>query len=153
MSPAFACSRRQLLLLMAVAAPLRGLAAAHVPPATQAAIDAFAQGRTIESGRFTLDIASLVENGNTVPVTIRVESPMSPADFIRRIALFTEANPQPEVAVFHLSPINARAQVATRMRLASTQNVHALAERSDGRILHTRVQVIVTLAACIEGAA
>jgi sulfur-oxidizing protein SoxY len=111
----------------------------------------FAGGATPRDGRVTLDIASLIDNGNVVPVTVQVQSPMTAADHVQRIALFTEQNPQPEVAVFHLGPRNGRAHVGTRMRLANSQTVTALALLNDGSVWRARVDVIVTLAACIEG--
>jgi sulfur-oxidizing protein SoxY len=98
----------------------------------------------------TLDIAPLIDNGNVVPVAIGVDSPMTAADHVQRIALFTELNPLPEVAVFHLGPRNGVARVATRMRLATTQTLTALAVMNDGSVWQRQVDVIVTLAACIE---
>jgi len=136
---------------------ITGLAALALPhaQATPAALDkaiaAFTNGRTPRDGRVTLDISPLVENGNAVPVSVSVQSPMSTADHVQRIAIFTRENPQPEVAVFHLSPRNGRAQVATRMRLATSQPIVALALMNDGSVWQQRVDVIVTLAACIEG--
>jgi sulfur-oxidizing protein SoxY len=120
------------------------------PEALQAAIAAFTGGAVLRDGRVTLDIAPLVENGNTVPVAVRVDSPMSADDHVRRIALFTERNPEPGVAVFHLGPASGRAEVATRMRLATTQTVVAVAQMNDGRCWRAAVEVIVTLAACVE---
>ena len=108
-------------------------------------------GRTPQSGRVRLDLSALVENGNAVPVLLAVDSPMTPADHVRRLALLTERNPQPEVAVFTLGPLSGRAQVATRMRLATSQTVWALAELSDGSWWQQGADVIVTLAACVEG--
>jgi sulfur-oxidizing protein SoxY len=122
-----------------------------VPAATQAAMDAFTAGAPVSDGGVELQISELVENGNLVPVTVRVDSPMTPAQHVRAIALFTERNPQPEVAVFHLHPAMGRAQVGTRIRLATSQTVTVLAQLSDGRCLRQRVGVIVTLAACVEG--
>ena len=103
------------------------------------------------TGRVRLEIAPLVENGNAVPITVEVESPMTAADHVREIAVFTEKNPQLEVARFHLGPHNGRAEVATRIRLATSQNVVALARMSDGSVWQHSVAVLVTLAACIEG--
>jgi sulfur-oxidizing protein SoxY len=97
-----------------------------------------------------IEIAALVENGNTVPVTLRMASPMTAADHVQRLALFTERNPEPGVAVFHLGPRNGRAEVATRMRLATSQTVVAAALASDGTCWTTSVDVLVTLAACVE---
>ena len=120
------------------------------PEALQAALLAFTGGRAPRNGRVTLDIAPLIDNGNVVPVAIRVDSPMTAADHVQRIALFTELNPLPEVAVFHLGPRNGVARVATRMRLATTQTLTALALMNDGSVWQQQVDVIVTLAACIE---
>ena len=121
------------------------------PEALQAAIANFTSGAVVGTGRVELQIAELVENGNAVPVTISVDSPMTAADHVKRIALFNERNPLPDVAVFELSPANGRAEVGTRMRLATSQSVVALAQLSDGSFWQHRVDVIVTLAACIEG--
>ena len=140
-----------------LAAALAGPAALWVRPASatpesmRAAIATFTGGAVPRSGRVKLDSAELVENGNTVPVTVSVQSPMTEADHVRRIAIFTELNPEPGVAVFHLSPRNGRAQVVTRMRLATTQQVLALAQMNDGSLWQAAMEVIVTLAACVEG--
>ncbi len=120
------------------------------PEALQAALQAFTGGRTPRTGRVTLDIAPLIDNGNVVPVTVRVDSPMTAADHVQRIGLYTELNPLPEVAVFHLGPRSGMARVATRMRLATTQTLTALAVMNDGSVWQQQVDVIVTLAACIE---
>jgi sulfur-oxidizing protein SoxY len=116
-------------------------------PALQAAIDRFTGGAPLQTGR----VALAIENGNTVPVSVSVQSPMTAEDHVRRIGLFTELNPQPEVALFTLGPASGRAQVATRMRMASSQNVIALAQMNDGSVWQHRVAVVVALAACLEG--
>lgn len=116
----------------------------------QAAIDAFAAGRPVQAGKVTLDIAPLVENGNAVPVSVTVDSPMTPEAHVQRIALFNERNPQRDVAVFRLGPRAGQAQVATRIRLATSQQLVALAQLSDGSVWSQRADVVVTLAACIE---
>ena len=121
------------------------------PQALQAAIAAFTNGRTPRDGRVQLEISPLVENGNAVPVSVAVQSPMTVADHVQRIAVFTSSNPQPEVAVFHLGPRNGSAAVATRMRLATSQTVLALAVMNDGSVWQNRADVLVTLAACVEG--
>jgi sulfur-oxidizing protein SoxY len=76
---------------------------------------------------------------------------MTAADHVREIAVFTEKNPQLDVVRFHLGPANGRAEVATRIRLATSQHVVALARLSDGSVWQHSVDVLVTLAACIEG--
>ena len=110
----------------------------------------WAQGRPISEGRVTLDVQPLVENGNTVPITVRVDSPMTAADHVQEIIVFNERNPQRDVLRATLGPANGRAQVATRMRLATSQQLAALARCSDGSLWAVHVDVIVTLAACIE---
>lgn len=144
--------RRRVLQLGAALLGLRLLPAAQATPESmRAAVAAITGGAPVQTGRVRLEIAELVDNGNVVPVRVEVDSPMTEADHMRRIALFTEANPQPEVALFELGPANGRAVVATRMRLATTQRVLALAQTSDGLWWQAQAEVIVTLAACIEG--
>ena len=121
------------------------------PAALRTAIAQFTSGRTAAEGRVLLGIDALVENGNAVPVSVNVQSAMTAADHVQRIALFSESNPQPEVMVFHLGPHNGRAQVATRMRMATSQHITAVALMNDGSVWQHRVQVVVTLAACLEG--
>lgn len=115
------------------------------------AVRAWAGSTAPRNGRVTIEIAPLVENGNAVPVTVRVQSPMTEADHVREIALFNERNPQRDVLRATLGPANARAEISTRIRLATSQQLVALARMSDGSIWQHRVDVVVTLAACIEG--
>lgn len=119
-------------------------------PTLEEVIRSFTGGAVVREGRLKFDISPLVENGNAVPVTVEVDSPMTAEDHVRRIALFNEKNPQADVVVFHLSPRSGRARVSTRIRLATSQTVVALAETSDGTFWSSRANVIVTLAACIE---
>lgn len=121
------------------------------PESLAAAIRDFTGGVEPQSGGVILDLPPLVENGNSVSVTVRMDSPMTPEDHVQALALFTERNPQPNVAIFHLGPRSGRAIATTRMRLATSQTVIALAKTSDGRIWRDQVEVIVTLAACVEG--
>jgi sulfur-oxidizing protein SoxY len=115
-----------------------------------AAIAKFAAGAPVQRGRVTLDIAPLVENGNTVPVTITVVSPMTEADHVKAIAIFNERNPQRDVVVFRLGARAGSASVATRIRLATSQQLVAIAQMNDGSCWTHTVDVIVTLAACVE---
>ena len=115
-----------------------------------AAIAAFAGGAPVKAGRVMLDVAPLVENGNVVPVTVTVQSPMSATDHVKAIAIFNERNPQRDVAVFGLGPRAGRATVATRIRLATSQQLVAVAKMNDGSCWTHTVDVIVTLAACVE---
>lgn len=130
---------------------LPALPAAATPESLSAAIRAYTGGAPVRSGRITIEIAELVENGNAVPVSVQVQSPMTAADHVNSVALFTERNPQPEVAVFHFSPRSGRARVDTRIRLATSQPLVAVATMSDGSLWRHHVDVIVTLAACLEG--
>lgn len=104
----------------------------------------------VRPGRVTLNVPPLVENGHLVPLSVRVESPMTEADHVRAIHIFTERNPLPEMVSFRLGPRAGRAFAATRVRMADTQNVVAIAEMSDGSYWSDSVHLIVTLAACLE---
>jgi sulfur-oxidizing protein SoxY len=104
----------------------------------------------VKTGKVKLDIPPLVENGNTVPMTVSVASPMAPEDHVKSIHVFNEKNPQPNIGNFYLSPQAGRAQVSTRIRLADSQKVVAIAKLSDGTFWSASVDVVVTLAACTE---
>lgn len=132
-----------------------GLAISVVPawatPETMAgAIQVFTGGRPAQPGKVRLDIAPLVDNGNTVPVTVTVDQPMDGPNPVTAIALFNEKNPQHDVGVFTLGPRIGRAEVSTRIRLATSQKIVALARLADGSCWSQTVDVVVTLAACIE---
>jgi len=104
----------------------------------------------VHTGKVKLDIPPLVENGNTVPMTVSVASPMTPEDHVKSIHVFNEKNPQPNIGNFHIGPAAGRAQVSTRIRLADSQKVVAIAQLSDGSFWSASVDVVVTLAACTE---
>ena len=106
----------------------------------------------VSKGRVKLELPPLSENGNTVPLTVSVESPMTPPDHVRAVHVFTELNPQPDVVSFRFGPRAGRASVSTRIRLANTQTVTAIAELSDGSFWSAGAAVVVTLAACLEDA-
>ena len=143
--------RNALLQLAATSAVFATLRPAHAADAQlEDAVSAWAAGTKPRDGGITIDIAPLVDNGNAVPITLRVESPMTPGDHVREIALFNERNPQRDIARWQLGPANGRAEVSTRIRLSTTQQLAALARMSDGSVWQQRVDVIVTLAACVE---
>jgi sulfur-oxidizing protein SoxY len=104
----------------------------------------------VTKGRVTLDVPPLVENGNTVAMTVTVESPMTPADHVKVVHVFNEKNPQPNVIDAYFGPRAAKASFSSRIRLADTQTLIAIAEMSDGSFWSDQVDVIVTLAACLE---
>jgi sulfur-oxidizing protein SoxY len=107
-------------------------------------------GAALNVGKVKLDIPPLVENGNTVPCAVSVESPMTAADHVKAIHIFNEKNPQPNVISFRLGARAGRASVSTRIRLSDSQTVLAIAELSDGSFWSDRVDVIITLGACLE---
>lgn len=148
---AIEASRRAVLAGAAGLAGLMVLRPARAEPEDMArAIQAFTGGKAPQPGKVAIEIAPLVENGNAVAIEVSVDHPMRPDDFVTEIAIFNERNPQPEVAVFHLTPRAGRAQVITRMRLATSQHVTAVARLSDGRFWSDSREVIVTIAACTE---
>src|SRR5262245_61257641 len=124
--------------------------AAATPAEMQAAVARVIGDARLNVGKVKLDIPPLVENGNTVPCTVTVESPMTAADHVKAIHVFAERNPQPNVIGAVLGPRAGRASVSTRIRLRDTQNVLAVAELSDGTFWSDRVNVIVTVGACLE---
>jgi sulfur-oxidizing protein SoxY len=120
------------------------------PADMQAAIAKVIGDAKLSVGRVKLDIPPLVENGNTVPCAIDVDSPMTAADHVKAIHVFNEKNPQPNVISATLGPRAGRASISTRMRLSDTQTVVAIAEMSDGSFWSDSVSVIITLGACLE---
>jgi len=152
-------SRREFLMAAGGAAAGVGLAsviavapARATPAAMREAIAKVVGTARLTAGKVKLELPPLVENGNTVPLAVSVESPMTEADHVRAIHVFTEKNPQPEVVSFHFGPRAGRARVATRIRLADTQTVVAISELSDGSFWSASAAVVVTLAACLEDA-
>ncbi|MCA3377874.1 MAG: thiosulfate oxidation carrier protein SoxY [Roseomonas sp.] len=142
-------SRRAVLALAltgVVLVPRHGLA--NLSQNVQTAIERLRAGRTAQEGRMTLRLPAIAENGNAVPLSIMVESPMTAADHVKAIHVFATGNPTPEIAVFHLTPAMGRATVDTRIRLGQTQDVVAFAEMSDGRLFMARAEVKVTIGGC-----
>lgn len=116
----------------------------------QAAVDKFTGGAKVTPGRVKLDIPPLVENGNSVQCTVTVDSPMTPADHVRAIHIFNERNPQPNCVGVRFGPRAGRAKFSTRIRLANTQKVTAIAAMSDGSFWSGRADIVVTSGACLE---
>ncbi|CAG0996312.1 sulfur-oxidizing protein SoxY [Burkholderiales bacterium] len=145
-------SRRRLLALAAGAGAWLAVRPARAAPDDlAAAIRMYAGGADVRGGGVTLDVPELVDNGNSVPVTVDVDSPMTAADHVAAIAIFNERNPERDVARYTLGPRAGRARVSTRMRLATSQTIVAVARMSDGSYRSHAVDVVVVLAACIEG--
>ena len=133
------------LVSFALARPARA-----TPDEMTAAVREFTGGAGARAGRVRMEVAPLVENGNAVPLTLRVVSAMTAADHVRRLAVFNEKNPRPGCAVFYLGPRAGRAVVSTRLRLATSQTLTAIAEMSDGSFWSDSAEVVVTIAACTE---
>ena len=112
------------------------------------AIHKLSEGKANKSGKITLELPQIAENGNTVPLSIEVESPMTDSDHVKAVHIFAEGNPAPEVASFHFSTANGIAKASVRIRLAKTQSVIAVAELSDGSIIQAIAEVKVTIGGC-----
>ena len=149
-------TRRQFLGLaggaaVAGAVPIVTLRRAEATPAMLAsAIHQVVGDAVVRTGKVKLDVPPLVENGNTVPMTVSVQNPMTANDYVKSIHVFNEKNPQPNVGNFYLGPHAGRAQISTRIRLADSQKIVAIARLSDDSFWSTSVDVVVTLAACTE---
>ena len=120
------------------------------PETMAAAIRTVVGSAVVQNGKVRLEIPPLVENGNAVPMTVSVASPMTANDYVKSIYVFNEKNPQPNLGNFHLGPRAGRAQISTRVRLADSQKITAIAKLSDGSFWSTTADVVVTLAACTE---
>jgi len=124
---------------------------AHATPAMmKEAIHRLIGEAPVRKGKVTVDIPPLVENGNTIAMSVSVDSPMTETDYVKAIHVFNEKNPQPDIISVHLGPRAGKAAFSTRIRLADSQNVVAIAELSDGSMWSDTVEVIVTIAACLE---
>jgi len=147
-------TRRRFISLVAglAAAPLlpsRAARAQEADPFTPLLLR-ITGGGIVRPGRVTVDTPRLADNGHSVPLTVRVDSPMTVADHVVSITLLSGRNPRPVMATFHLGPASGRAQVATRVRLAGTQRVLAVARFSDGSWWSGEAEVEVTESACLD---
>ncbi|MPZ31789.1 MAG: SoxY-related AACIE arm protein [Rhodospirillales bacterium] len=143
-------TRRTFVTGAALLSVLPLASARATPDAMAAAIKEVVGDNAIREGRMTLDLPPLIENGNAVPLTVSVESPMSEADHIKAIHVFNEKNPQPRVFDARLGPGNGKAAIGTRIKLGDSQKIVAIAETSKGEFFSASADVIVTLAACLE---
>jgi sulfur-oxidizing protein SoxY len=134
----------------ALSVAIRVRPAEATPESMAAAIRTVVGGAPVQNGKVKLDIPPLVENGNSVPMTVSVTSPMTANDYVKSIHVFNEKNPQPNLGNFYLGPRAGRAQVSTRVRLADSQKIIAIARLSDGSLWSVTADVVVTLAACTE---
>jgi sulfur-oxidizing protein SoxY len=151
-------TRREFLIFAAVSLAAPAAAEAQVDPnlaasrkaAFQEALRRVVGDAQVRRGRVKLQLPPLIDNGNSVPLSVAVESPMTAADHVKAIHVLTEKNPLPDVVSVALGPRAGRASLATRVRLADTQTVTAIAQMSDGSFWSDSAEVVVTLSACLE---
>ena len=140
-----------------IASLVPGAAFGQAPPAfaqsadSEALVKSVTHGKAAKVGRVKLDLPLLADNGNSVAMKVSVESPMTAEDHVKTIRLLSERNPEREMAAFHLGPHSGRAEITSRVRLAGSQRVVALAEMSDGSYWMGTADVTVTLSACVDG--
>ncbi len=127
---------------------LMGPAARAALPEVETAIKELLGDRTAEEGRISLELPEIAENGNTVPLTVEVESPMTAEDHVKAVHIFADGNPLPQVAKMNFTPRSGEAIASTRIRLAQTQKIHAIAEMSDGSMFTAAREVKVTIGGC-----
>ena len=151
-------TRREFLVLAAASITAATTAEAQIDPnqaalrkaALEDALRKVVGNAQVHRGRVKLELPPLIDNGNSVPLSVAVESPMTGADHVKAIHVFTEKNPLPDVVSVYLGPRAGRARIATRLRLADTQTVVAIAQLSDGSFWSDSAEVVVTLSACLE---
>ena len=141
--------RRDFLAGAAGALALPGTAFAQVDP-LDPLVRAFANGAAVRKGKVTLVLPQLADNGNSVPIRITVDSPMTAADHVKSLHLYSERNPVPNMANFYLGPRAGKAEINSRVRLAGSQRVTAVAKLSDGSFWYDAAPIVVTLSACLD---
>ncbi len=143
--------RRQFMVATGAgtAALIAGLSTASASPEKAAElIKKLTGGAAVAEGKIKVTLPEIAENGNTVPVKISVDSPMTAGDYVKSVHLVSEGNPGPEMASFHFTPSSGKASAAARMRLAKTQNVVGVAVMSNGKVYMSKTQVKVTIGGC-----
>ncbi len=158
--PAIRANRRQVLAAAGAVAAGAGLPALATPPARAQiqsnpaqlgmAIRKVAGSAEVKTGKVKLEVPPLSENGNSVTMTVTVDSPMTPKDYVKAIHVLSEKNPQPNVISVTLGPRAGSPTIQTRIRLADSQDIVAIAELSDGTFWQDSGNVIITLGACLE---
>lgn len=152
-TPSALISRRTMLRQLGAAGLLLALCPADLwatPEAVQQAIRQRIGEREPQPGGMTLTLPKIAETGNSVPLTVAVDSPMTPGDHVLRIHVFVPGNPEPVASTYHLGVRAGKAQISTQVRLARTQTVLALAEMSDGSVRSDAASIVVTLGACVD---
>jgi len=141
--------RRDFLGGAAGALALPRAALAQVDP-LDPLVRALSNGAPVRKGKVTLVLPQLADNGNSVPIRIAVDSPMTAADHVKSIHLYSERNPVPNMANFYLGPRAGKAEINSRVRLAGSQRVTAVAKLSDGSFWYDAAPIVVTLSACLD---
>jgi sulfur-oxidizing protein SoxY len=113
-----------------------------------AEIAKFTGGKTAETGKISIELPEIAENGNTVPLSVSVDAPMTADDYVSEVMVVSEGNPRPGVALFHFTPMSGKAEASTRIRLATTQNIIAVAKTSKGQLFTAKKLVKVTIGGC-----
>ncbi|MCE7506271.1 SoxY-related AACIE arm protein [Polynucleobacter sp. IMCC30063] len=143
--------RRKLLKALGIVGLIPVQQAHATPEEASAAINSIIGANTAKEGRVQLELASLIENGNLVVIKIRVDSPMTANDYVKAIHLVAGKNPLPNIISAYFTPLSGTANFTTRIRLADTQRVWAIAQMSDGSFYQTYADTLVTSSACSEG--
>jgi sulfur-oxidizing protein SoxY len=145
-------SRRAALALGAGSAALTvmglGQGAYATPKAAADDVAKFTGGKPVEQGKVSIEMPEIAENGNTVPLSVSVDAPMTDADHVTDVLVLAEGNPNPGVATFHFTPLSGKAEASTRIRLATTQNIVAVAKTSAGKFYSANKLVKVTIGGC-----
>src|SRR5258707_9156271 len=143
-------NRREALGFAAGAAGVVALGAPQASAKNDAdeAIKTFTGGKTPQEGKVKLDLPEITENGNTVPMTVTVESPMTEQSHVTDVLVVANENPRAAVVTFHFSPASGVAEANTRIPLAATQDVIAVAKMNDGSFYVASKQVKVTIGGC-----
>ena len=125
-----------------------GASAQSTPPTSDDVIKAILKDAKPAEGKVTLDLPEIAENGNTVPFSVAVESPMTAGDYVKTVHIISTGNPLPDIGSYSFTPQAGKASVSSRMRLAKTQDIVAIAEMSDGKMFMTKRIVKVTIGGC-----
>ena len=143
--------RRRFVALSVLALPVRAYAQANAHVSTtDPLVFSLTKGKPVHAGRVRLELPKLAENGHSVPMSVRVDSPMTAAEHVRAVHLISEKNPVREMASFWLGPHSGRAEIASRIRLNGSQRMVAIAELSDGSFWSDALDIEVLQAACTE---
>jgi sulfur-oxidizing protein SoxY len=144
-------NRRQILVTSIGAVAAAAWAGSVVPAAANDSADlikAFSGGKTPAAGKVKIDMPEIAENGNTVPMTIQVDSPMTEQSYVKDVLVVADGNPRGGVVTFHFSPASGVAEANTRIRLAKSQKIIAVARMNDGSLFTTSKDVKVTIGGC-----